>query len=470
MAQQWLALVFPALAAELWNLDGRLPGVWIADIRQRVWQMDRGAVRQGLQIGMSTAQAKALAPEIQMVARAAEQEHNLLDRAAQLLYAWGPQVVALTEWPHVLAVELQGNRLWRENAATLLQAIHDFAGERLSYRLGLAATPLAAALLAWQCSDAALCQCPAEESFADCWHAFPLSLFPAPDHLRALWQSLGLQTCADWMRLDPQERALRFGPEWERFFARMRGEEADPRNPWPVQEEFLVSFPLLQEVGSWEELRFSLRRAFQELRLRLRHRASSGWELCLRGRADEQYCAQLHSRDPLTNPEFFLQLWQEKLLRYSWDFPIRYLQLRTLDAQDWIGEQGSLWEQDLARQQGQLLDRWRARLGVDQVYRVQVHADHRPEYAWRVLAPDGSQDHFPLPDCPPRPLWLLPQPVAITPVFFPEPAELERIEGGWWDGRDCSRDYFRWRRIDGAECWVFRDRRSGHYFLHGYFA
>ncbi|MEL5849762.1 MAG: hypothetical protein U7M05_10410, partial [Candidatus Igneacidithiobacillus chanchocoensis] len=95
MGEEWLAVVFPALAAELWNLDGRWPGVWIADARQRVWQMDAGAARRGVQLGMSAAQARALAPDLRAVRRDPAQESNLLDRCAQLLYAWGPKVVAL---------------------------------------------------------------------------------------------------------------------------------------------------------------------------------------------------------------------------------------------------------------------------------------------------------------------------------------------------------------------------------------
>lgn len=469
MAEQWLAVIFPALAAELWNLDGTLPGVWIAETRQRVWQMDAGAANQGIQIGMSAAQARALAPQLQVMQRDAEREFNLLDRCAQLLYAWGPQVVALQEWPHALAVELQGNSRWRARPQSLLQAIREFAGERLRVRLGLAPTSLAAALLAWQGEDGELCHWPADRSFTECWQEIPLKLLPANNMLHVRWESLGLYSCGDWLRLDRRERALRFGPEWESFLDRLRGIRADPRSPWPLQEEFAVAFPLLQEVSDWQGLRFPLRRAFQELRLRLRHRASTRWELLLQGR-DAQYRQLLHSRDPLTSAELFLQLWRERLQRHPWGFAARHLQLRAMDTENWAGEQGAFWEQNLLREQGQLLDRLRARLGVDSIYRVRPRADHRPEYAWHSVVPEDSETNTALPDLRPRPLWLLPEPIPVSVLHEPETTELERIEGGWWDGHDVSRDYFRWRRSDGAECWVFRDRRSARYFLHGYFA
>ena len=45
----------------------------------------------------------------------------------------------------------------------------------------------------------------------------------------------------------------------------------------------------------------------------------------------------------------------------------------------------------------------------------------------------------------------------------------ERIETGWWDGFDVARDYFVARNPAGERLWVFRDRRSGNWYLHGFF-
>ena len=47
----------------------------------------------------------------------------------------------------------------------------------------------------------------------------------------------------------------------------------------------------------------------------------------------------------------------------------------------------------------------------------------------------------------------------------------ERIETGWWDGRDVRRDYYVARTPAGVRLWVFRERRAaeGRWFLHGVF-
>jgi protein ImuB len=49
----------------------------------------------------------------------------------------------------------------------------------------------------------------------------------------------------------------------------------------------------------------------------------------------------------------------------------------------------------------------------------------------------------------------------------------ERIESGWWDGRDVRRDYFVAESPSGERMWIYRDSRygdDGEWFLQGIFA
>jgi protein ImuB len=45
----------------------------------------------------------------------------------------------------------------------------------------------------------------------------------------------------------------------------------------------------------------------------------------------------------------------------------------------------------------------------------------------------------------------------------------ERIESGWWDGADVRREYHVARNARGRCGWVFRDLRTGGWYLHGVF-
>ena len=45
----------------------------------------------------------------------------------------------------------------------------------------------------------------------------------------------------------------------------------------------------------------------------------------------------------------------------------------------------------------------------------------------------------------------------------------ERIESGWWDGKGVARDYYI-ARAQGYRWWVFQERHTKNWYLHGVFA
>ena len=153
-----------------------------------------------------------------------------------------------------------------------------------------------------------------------------------------------------------------------------------------------------------------------------------------------------------------------------------------------------------------LVDRLRSRLGDAVVAVLAAQAEHRPEYATCEASPAMSQrpSRRPVahpasrpkadlraarasrkstasePAAPeaPRPLWLLDEAQALGSVLEARPWILrdgpERIESGWWDGRDLRRDYFVAENPLGGVVWIYRDHRygtdDGEWFMHGVFA
>jgi protein ImuB len=129
---------------------------------------------------------------------------------------------------------------------------------------------------------------------------------------------------------------------------------------------------------------------------------------------------------------------------------------------------------DSADGPSQLVERLRARLGEEAVYGVCLIAEHRPEAAWRRVhelrltgAPqvlEGMIDQG-----MPRPVWLLNEPLPLTkPQLLQGP---ERIESGWWDGKGVARDYYvACPQPQGIRLWVFQERQSKRWYVHGVFA
>jgi protein ImuB len=125
-----------------------------------------------------------------------------------------------------------------------------------------------------------------------------------------------------------------------------------------------------------------------------------------------------------------------------------------------------------------LVERLQARLGKKAVLSLATHPDHRPERAWRLCRPGEVAASEVAPEFKARPLWLLarPQPLReVTAIPHHEgPLSLvagpERIESGWWDGRDVTRDYYVACNPAQSLFWVYRERNaSPAWHLHGIF-
>ena len=76
-----------------------------------------------------------------------------------------------------------------------------------------------------------------------------------------------------------------------------------------------------------------------------------------------------------------------------------------------------------------------------------------------------------------RPGWLLAQAQAL-PLRQGRPwyrealscrGRPERLETGWWDGQRVARDYWIAEGESGRRYWIYQDRGSGEWFLHGWF-
>jgi protein ImuB len=115
-----------------------------------------------------------------------------------------------------------------------------------------------------------------------------------------------------------------------------------------------------------------------------------------------------------------------------------------------------------------VIERLQARLGREAVKGIKGLQDHRPEHSWSLRELDEPATYSTRPG---RPTWLLPEPKPCRIDDYRILTGPERIETGWWDGRDCRRDYFIVRDANGSTLWAFHEYkpRSGWY-LHGLFA
>jgi protein ImuB len=293
------------------------------------------------------------------------------------------------------------------------------------------------------------------------------------DETQEFLRSIGMHTVGDLSSLPREGLAQRCGRRLLDEIDYARGTLPEPRAFFEPPPRFNARLELPAPVVHAEGLAFAARRLLVQLEglLAARQAGVRRFTLVLLDEEAETR-VDVGLASPARDAERFTRLLQEKFSSLQIARPVEAIRIEAADfvaldafTAGMFGDAAAEAE-DWAR----LAERLRARLGHDAVCGLATHPDHRPEHAWRRVEP-GEWDPHEYRQPGPRPLWLL-EPRKIKEGEFVTLAGPERIESGWWDGDEASRDYFVARLSDGALGWIYRegDLSSVHWFLHGLFA
>jgi protein ImuB len=493
--EAFAATLGPAQAAQaLALLDGA-----------RVTAVSHAAADLGVKPGLKRATALALAPGL------------LFGQADAARDAQGQTAVAHAALAFTPSVCLQGAHTVLLEVSTTLRA---FGGlprlvERLqaatqplglTQRLATAPTAGGAALLAqWGRADIDTLG-PHSTDLAALRHRLDSApvwlLGPGREHWEAL-QGMGLHTLADLRALPRAGLARRFGEALLQDLDRARGDAADPRDWLQMPERFESRLELFARADTAEQVLHGAATLLQRLVAwaGAQHARVARFTLAMqheprhRTDSDTPACTALDIAlaEASNDPAHLQTLLRERLARLPLPAPTLELRLHAQELVRRAAPNAELFPTRASEREGlvRLVERLQARLGREQVLRVQRVADHRPERATRLqpLEPGaGPPREPPLPaGAQPaahltRPVWLLrePQPLAeqrLLPLLDGRPLQMlagpERIEAGWWDGEPAARDYFVAQAHDGSLVWVYRARlptAEGGWFLQGRFA
>ncbi len=465
----WICLRLPQLAIELRpSLESGPAAVTDgAGNRRHLIACNEAARDRGLCVGMDVPSCLLREPELRLFARAKADERRALHAVA----CWGHQFtsevcVDAPRW--IVWLEAGSSLRYFDGLSSLYTRIRDGI-VHLGYTacLGVAPTQEGAALLALHR------QVPPALNRIElrrCLQPLPLTgLDIAPDIAGQL-QAAGLRTLADLLEIPAAALARRFGPGLPRHLQCLLGERSEPRRRHRIPPAYRRRFDFPEPVAALEGLLFPLRRLLQEFEgyLRGRDAAIQQVTVTLCHRDPAATVLELVTSSPQRDGLRLFALLREKLERTVLPSAVTGIVLAATHFVPPAIMQGDFFDDRQRRNESwsALLDRLRARLGEDAVRQLGLREDHRPEHAWCIVK--DIEQSGPAAEFPDRPLWLLaPRPVHSLPHLLGTP---ERIESGWWDGQDISRDYYLARTAEGARWWLFRDTGTGRWYLQGLWA
>ncbi|HEY1772608.1 MAG TPA: DNA polymerase Y family protein [Gammaproteobacteria bacterium] len=477
--QLWMAAHLPRLALEALRIppDSGEP-VALLDGEGRhsqIFDCTAGAASLGVHRNQALSAALALAPALQTRTREQAQEQAALLSLAGLGHSFTPSVNV--EAPADLLLEVEGSaHLFGGPVAIRARARECFAARGFTAWLAVAPTPAAACWLAQ-----AHCEITATslDELRSNLGKLPVQALSWPKDTGDAFARLGVRHLADLLRLPRDGLAKRFGAEFLEMLDQALGTAPDPRAGWQAPRRCRASRELPGDFTSLDHLQPYIEDLVTELcrELRAYDAGADRLRLLFRHWRQTPTAVTVGSAEPCRDPRRWDALLQAQLANTRLLAPVHELQLLSGRLLPFSAINGKLLGDGAksGNTLANLVDLLRARLGPKQVSGLTATTDARPEWASRRVEPGGSVMESRL--TPPRPIHLLASPLPLSyadGTLRHRGATLkltqgpERIEGGWWDGEEWTRDYYQALSSRGELLWVFH--RGRRWFLHGLFS
>jgi protein ImuB len=298
-----------------------------------------------------------------------------------------------------------------------------------------------------------------------------------PDDVLMGLSEMGIRTLGECMRLPRDGFARRVGREYLEQLDKALGKRPDPRvalgSSPALRSTVELSVEITQTAALIGVLQDIVARLVAELR-RLQRQVLSV-ELVFHHSHRPATREKFQLIGPTHEPQRLLGPLTTRLERLTLPAPVIAFGVTAFPVEAQIEEAELFDELALGQNSASsaaLVERLRARFGIERVYGLELVEDHRPERVWARRAEKFLQASAPtaLPSLSAaRPLWILSSPVRLSigaEICVTDP---ERIESGWWDGSDVGRDYYAISTGRGQRLWVYKDHATHGWYLHGLF-
>lgn len=474
----WLALTLDCLPLEATRPSETEP-LAVVDTTQRnpcLIAVNDAARACGLAPGWLQSAALAVAPRLQIEPRRPSAERVLLDRLADWAGRFTSTVSQVGE--DALLLDVAGSLRLFGGCGGLMEAVTRQYPLHFTPGCTIAPTPKGALWLSRHKAGRIVALDALRSAIAE----LPLAVTRWPEKRLSMLRQMGIRKVGGCWRLPRAGFARRFGAATLLDLDRALGLAPDPQIAFVSQQRFSSRIDFDEPTYDRSHLIWTGERLLEELIQALRQRESGVDELkfLFWHNAEESTPLELSFASRCHELTRFLLLFEDRLEYCQLPKPVSAISLVTSYLQRQVRRSMALpLEPDKSPVMAveHVVERLRGRLGPESVFGLCLVDRHSPELAWaKTFALNGSTMTADV-AAKSRPLWMLEKPLPLVVgekgpryqgdlVLISGP---ERIETGWWDGRDIARDYFWAKSPAGPMLWVYRDRRGGrNWYLHGF--
>ncbi|MGB5706323.1 MAG: DNA polymerase Y family protein [Arenicellales bacterium] len=510
-APVWIGLHFPTLALEVCDFPEGLPSLVIGQSgnQQVVHAACSVAMDHGIVPGMSLNAAHVLCPNLAVRLRDPKAEYRRLCQISEQLLCFTP-TISLGQWRSActdgsrrskkngvtgpednadsLLLEVSGSLCLFGGLEALLENIRAEFGQPLadSPLISAAPCPAAALLMARNGLEQVVME---PDNLKSALGEIPLRGVDLEHKLVDRLLRCGLRTLRDLWRLPREDLGRRFGAGLLHYLDRLSGIRSDPLRHVHATLCFRQRMELPSDTRHSRLIMIAAEKLLGEAERFLQMNAAATekisfdlWHVNRARGSHSRTTLEVRSAQADRRSDRFLPQFEEQLGRATMENEVNAVSITIDQVVPFTRSSEDLFSRRDRQTQDwtQLMDLLAARLGQDRVYTLMTVADHRPERAWRRVAPscvsfrEQDQDQTLEQALPTRPLWLLDVPQKIDSSGFSIAGDTERVEAGWWERRDRRRDYRVADAPGGRRCWVYRDLRTlkkeiGPWRLHGLF-
>jgi protein ImuB len=503
------ALWFPYLPTDRLERRAQPEGPLVVAVKLggalKLHAVDRRAERLGLACGMALADARAMVPNLTVVAANEQADLRLLERIAEWCDRFTPFIAPAP--PQTLLLDVTGAAHLFGGERAMLDAMRSLLVKQgFTVRAALAGTAVAARALARECNGA-IAEPGGEAAMVAPLSIDALLLDPFVTHG---FRRAGLKTIGQAAGRDRAELVARFGGDVAAILDRALGKAETPISPRLPLPDYMAEHRFADPVTSEDAIAGTLRALAESIARLLEERGEGARavEAAFFRSDGAVYRLGIETAKPTRDAKIVERLFREKLdalvdpLDPGFGFDLIRLCVPRAERvlPETIGFDSSREDED---EIAFLIDRLAVRFGPTRILSFHPNDTHIPEAAG-VALPAQSAHPAKLSwetvrnaeEAPRRPLRMFakPEPIQVTaevpdgpPLRFRWRRALhdvafaegpERIAMEWWRHQEVppTRDYFRVEDVQGRRFWLYRaglyerETPEPKWFVHGVFA